>query len=128
MYKKSFYLTAVLSASMFAACSSGPTVIDSTRYKHEGEANNSHNSNSHETADWLRPGRISFPRDSFPNDSRFPDSPRRDLPFRGCSSCAKYSFRPRVYIWSNQSPSDPNYKRRTLTRSKQRLNKKIFYT
>ena len=50
MYKKSFYLTTVLSASMFAACSSGPTVIDSTRYKHEGETNTSHNSNSHETA------------------------------------------------------------------------------
>ena len=37
MYKKSFYLIAVLSASMFAACSSGPTIIDSTRHKHEGE-------------------------------------------------------------------------------------------
>ncbi|MCY7377508.1 MAG: DUF305 domain-containing protein [Pyrinomonadaceae bacterium] len=37
MYKKSFYLTAVLSASMFAACQSGPTIIDSTKHKHEGE-------------------------------------------------------------------------------------------
>lgn len=37
MYKKSIYLTAVLSASMFAACSSGPTVVDSTRHKHEGQ-------------------------------------------------------------------------------------------
>lgn len=40
MYKKSFYLTAVLSASMFVACHSGPTVIDSTWHKPgEGSAN-----------------------------------------------------------------------------------------
>ena len=37
MYKKTFYLFAVLSASMFAACHSEPTVINSTSYKHEGE-------------------------------------------------------------------------------------------
>ena len=37
MYKKSFYLTGFLSLSIFAGCSSGPTVIDSTRYKHEDE-------------------------------------------------------------------------------------------
>ncbi len=37
MHRKSFYLTAVLSASMIAGCSSGPTVINSTWHKHEGE-------------------------------------------------------------------------------------------
>ena len=37
MYQKTFYLAAVLSASMFAGCSSSPTVIDSTLHKHEGE-------------------------------------------------------------------------------------------
>ena len=48
MYKKSFYLTAVVCAAMFAACSSGPTVIDSTRHQHEGAANTAHGSNSHD--------------------------------------------------------------------------------
>jgi uncharacterized protein (DUF305 family) len=48
MYKKSFYLTAVLSASMFVACSSGPTKVDSTRYRHEGQtANSTHDSGNH---------------------------------------------------------------------------------
>jgi uncharacterized protein (DUF305 family) len=48
MYKKSFYLTSVLSASMFAACSSGPTKVDSTRYQHEGQtANSTHDSGNH---------------------------------------------------------------------------------
>ena len=48
MDKKSFYLTAVLSASIFAACSSGPTKIDSTRHQHEGQtANSTHDSGNH---------------------------------------------------------------------------------
>lgn len=48
MYKKSFYLTGVVCASMFAACSSGPTMIDSTRQTRDGETTASHGSNSHD--------------------------------------------------------------------------------
>ena len=44
MYRKSFYLTVVLCASMLTACSSGPTVINSTRHLPEPPPSNAHNS------------------------------------------------------------------------------------
>ncbi len=49
MYKKSFYLTAVVCAAMFAGCSSGPTKIDSTRQPRDNAATTSHGSNSHDS-------------------------------------------------------------------------------
>lgn len=47
MYQKSFYLTAVLSAAMFAGCSSGPTQVDSTRHQHEGAKTTAHGTDNH---------------------------------------------------------------------------------
>lgn len=49
MYKKSIYLTAVVCASIFVGCHSGPTILNSTSYKHEGETNASHNSMNHDS-------------------------------------------------------------------------------
>ncbi len=47
MFKKSIYLTAVLSASLFAGCHSGPTIVNSTSQTRDGEKPVSHDSMNH---------------------------------------------------------------------------------
>lgn len=46
MYKKSFYLAAVLSASMFAACQDNPTQVNSTQHKHPNQTSGVHSTDS----------------------------------------------------------------------------------